>query len=784
MAAFSAHFRKSSRIILAAVPIALGSGLTVIHAPQASALSNVQRVSTLDTPYTDTGGNVWAARTGFEGGWMWGGPSADQDIAGTEDDALYRPEMVRPSAWRSAPLNAGTYQVTLKLREAWFDAPGRRVFEVKAEGTTQASDVDIFANVGKFKAYDKTLTVKVTDGRLDLDFVNAVDHVIVSAIEVKPYVDQSTSAESGDIKRMTVGSTALTDSTGRAWSPREGFSGGSHHEPAFLNDVKGTTDDDLYRPEYWGMSGWRFKVADGTYKVTLKLREAHWNGAGKRVFSVTSEGSNALTNVDIYKEAGFTTALDKSFTTTVTDGELTLAFKATADQPIVSAIRVTPMTASTPTPTPTSTQAPTPTPTQATTAEPALNPNVTLRPVDGGGPSYYGKFTNSLPTGDDFFPIAVWLESVSNTQDLALDKQAGLNTYAAITGGSNLALLSGSGMNVMAQHDLTGKGADALAGGWFLSDETDMWAGPGAAEWTGNWPGNGPICMPEGAECGYTVQQRISAATPADGKARWANYGKGILFWQNDKDAARFVNEFQDIVSADAYWFTDNNICSTWEGGRFLNPTSPRPLTEAECRQPSNYGATVKKVRSLVSPAGSKPVWAFVELGHPSGDNSWPTATPNQVKAGVWSSVIAGARGIVYFNHSFAGKCVSYHILRDSCYSATRAAVTAVNAQITQLAPVLNSPDAVGFVTSAAELDTLVKSTKGDVYLFTQSTSTNTKTLSIATACSADATVEVVGENRMVKMTAGKITDSFTTDNPTHVYKITGGAKLCGIPTS
>ena len=50
--------------------------------------------------------------------------------------------------------------------------------------------------------------------------------------------------------------------------------------------------------------------------------------------------------------------------------------------------------------------------------------------------------------------------------------------------------------------------------------------------------------------------------------------------------------------------------------------------------------------------AGSKPVWAVVELGHPFSESDWPTITPAQVRAAVWQSLIAGARGIVYFNHS------------------------------------------------------------------------------------------------------------------------------------
>ena len=785
MPAFTARSKKAHSAFLVIASLTFSAAFAAANAQSVTAATATQRVSVLDVPYTDAAGNVWAARTGFEGGWTWAGPSASQDIAGTVDDALYRPELVRMAAWRSAPLPADTYQVTLKLREAWYGAPGQRVFDVKAEGVNQLTAVDIYAGAGRFTAYDKTFLVKVTDGTLDLEFVNVDDNAIVSAIEVKPYV--APVAADGAF-RMTVQSTALTDGAGRTWAARSGFTGGSFYLPPHVQDVAGTTDDNLYRPEYWGLTGWRRRLAHGSYTITLRLREARWNAPGKRVFDVVAEGKTVLTGLDIYREAGAVTALDKSFPVTVTDGELTLGFTARADLPAVSAIQVTP--AATPTPTP----EPEPTPVGQPTAEPTPTPtpttapndasNVTLRPVDGGGPSYYGRFATPLPSAPTYFPIGVWLAGVPDATALAKDKQAGINLYAGLAGNTDYALLATSGMGVLAQHDLAAAGAANVANGWFLSDEADMWAGPGEAAWTGNWPGNGQVCLPDGADCGYTVQREVAARTPNDGRLRWSNYGKGILFWQRDADAGRFVNDYQDVVSADAYWFTDNAICSTWEGGRFLFPSAPRALTQAECRRPANYGALVRRVRSLVSPAGSKPVWAYVELGHPSGDPAWPTATPSQVKAAVWSSVIAGARGIVYFNHSFGGNCVSYNILRDPCYAATRTTVAAVNAQLTELAPVLNGPDVHGLVVDAPQLDTLVKSHQGDLYVFAQSTSTTSQSQSIATSCRLETTAVGLGESRSVPVTAGTITDSYRTDEPTHIYKIAGGSTRCAVPSS
>ena len=108
-------------------------------------------------------------------------------------------------------------------------------------------------------------------------------------------------------------------------------------------------------------------------------------------------------------------------------------------------------------------------------------------------------------------------------------------------------------MHVLAQHgEWTSRSGDAGAGaiaGWELHDEVDMELGP---------------------DEGYEEVQRILAGLPADGRLRYSNYGKGVMFWETDAQAAKFINDFQDIVSVDTYWFTDLNICGASEGGGFF----------------------------------------------------------------------------------------------------------------------------------------------------------------------------------------------------------------------
>jgi hypothetical protein len=395
-----------------------------------------------------------------------------------------------------------------------------------------------------------------------------------------------------------------------------------------------------------------------------------------------------------------------------------------------------------------------------------------LRPVDGG-PDYYGKFRSSLPSSASFFPISVWQEGVGTKADTDLDQDVGLNTYLAPTDNSDLGVIAAAGMySISSSPDQDGP----ATAGWFLADEADMWGGPGSAAWTGRYPGMGDVCSPADGKCGYSIQQAMIKQFPNDGRLRFSNYGKGVTFWETEKEAARFVNEFQDVVSADNYWLTDQNICGPSEGGSYFGI---RTLAPGECHRPSNYGRTVDYVRRLVSPAGSKPVWSFVEVGTPGGGSDPLTAKPAQIVAAVWSSIIHGARGIAYFNHSFGGTCPSPHVLREPCYAETRAAVKRVNSQIKVLAPVLNAPFADAVVKGSGGVDVSTKWYDGNFYVFAGSNQVGGQTATFSMPCVGDARVTVLNENRVLAAKKGTFSDRFADGNAVHIYRIDGGSS-CG----
>jgi hypothetical protein len=376
-----------------------------------------------------------------------------------------------------------------------------------------------------------------------------------------------------------------------------------------------------------------------------------------------------------------------------------------------------------------------------------------LRQVDGG-PRYYGRFSNALPSNRSYFPIGVWLECLNNRGNVNLDKDVGLNVYVAVctTGQSALNLARANAMRVINEYDWPfAPGPGSETAGHLLGDELDMTRGP--------------------AGCAET--RRRNGTLRADGRFRHSNYGKGVLFWQTDAEAACFVNA-QDLVSTDAYWFTDNNLCGRSEGGG-----EPGVVKANNCHVAANYGWQVNRVRSLVSPARSKPVWAFVEVGHPMSEDHWPSITPPQIRAAVWHSLIAGARGIIYFNHSFGGPCNTQHALREPCYASARATVKATNRQIKALAPVLNAP----FVTSrwrhSRATKAMVKWQGGHFYVFAGSAGA-AATGSFSIPCVGNATARVVGENRKIPVRRGSFRDSFADGNAVHIYRIDGNS-ACGL---
>lgn len=384
-----------------------------------------------------------------------------------------------------------------------------------------------------------------------------------------------------------------------------------------------------------------------------------------------------------------------------------------------------------------------------------------------GGPGYYQKFPQAVAAGwsdPNFFPVGVWYESVLTQSDVDKDRAVGLNSYFELTPNSDVDLLRRNRMTAVSSTQIPGAGDETV--GWLLTDEPDMWAGPGDAPWTGEYPGYGEICEPASAKCGYTVLRELQGRFPQDGRMRYANYGKGVFLWYTDAEVAAFVNDFTQVVSTDIYWYTDPNICG--EAERFLS------LSPALCRLAANYGAVIDRQRELDSLDGKRqPIFGFVENGLPFTKGGGRAITGDQLKGAVMNSLIHEARGILYFNHNFEGDCQTQHVFREPCGDLVRPAATQVNKQIAELAPVLNT-QSYEYVLNP-QLDSMLKSHDGFHYVFAMVGRGNPApgTYEMTLPNGIDAThAEVLFENRTVPISEGRISDGFEAESSYHIYKI------------
>ena len=150
--------------------------------------SNIAFATKAGGQYTDQSGVLYRADTDYSGGSTVATPAK---ISGTVDGPLY--QRVRYGNFSyNIPLASGNYTVTLKFAEIYWNTAGRRVFDVKMQGQTVISNLDIFSHVGRNAAYGVSIPVNVTNGVLNIQFTSIVDYACVSAIVVQAGTEQVT----------------------------------------------------------------------------------------------------------------------------------------------------------------------------------------------------------------------------------------------------------------------------------------------------------------------------------------------------------------------------------------------------------------------------------------------------------------------------------------------------------------------------------------------------------------------------------------------------------------
>jgi hypothetical protein len=414
---------------------------------------------------------------------------------------------------------------------------------------------------------------------------------------------------------------------------------------------------------------------------------------------------------------------------------------------------------------------------------------------------------------DGHILLGSWLEEPLDATEVAYDRAAGENIYWNLAGFGHTCngapcvasykIIRNAGMHVSAPGITPDSGPESVA--YEGTDEADMNFGPG---W-GAWNKADDRCDSVGSKCGYSVARWFYTGQPAsvgspgyptDSTVKQQGFGKGVLFWETSKQAAEFLR-FTDILSADSYWMTDSSLRLASQGGCALFPNNPvicgdgggQGLTEARQQLPANYAYNVTKLEKLQLMNGtSKPVVVDVETGCPFRHSDECT-TPSAMTAAAWHALIAGARGILWFQHNFGGPCFDLRTIIDGSNPASGTyncrqtsgvtlhdmviALTKFNSEVNHLNAILLSPFANGYVSSKGDVSYMTKYSNGRFYIFAASGKPgipppdNQKvTFSIAGAHNCHVTV--LNDSRSIPVMNGKFNDFFNNADSVHIYRV------------
>ena len=137
---------------------------------------------------------------------------------------------------------------------------------------------------------------------------------------------------------INAGGSAYTATDGTKFTTDQLVSGGRTFTSSA--SISGTDDDPVFQSERYGNFSYELPVANGSYQVTLLLAEVYFSAPNKRVFDVSLEGQERLSNVDLFALVGKDAAYSVTETVEVTDGNLSIAFSADVNNAKLSGLLV------------------------------------------------------------------------------------------------------------------------------------------------------------------------------------------------------------------------------------------------------------------------------------------------------------------------------------------------------------------------------------------------------------------------------------------------------------
>ena len=321
--------------------IAVASGYSTSGV--ATATYSITTSTNADVVDINAGGGAaapYAADEDFTGGSESSTTAAinTSQVANPAPQAVYQSERFGDFTYTIPNLTPGaTYTVNLHFAEIYWTAAGKRQFNVLINGIQVLTNFDVFAAAGGediaiVKSFAATAS---SSGAITIQFTTgAADLPKVSGIEIsQPVTDLAIDAGGG--------------ASGK-WLADEDFTGGSESSTAAAINTSQVTNpapQAVYQSERFG--DFTYTIPNLTpgagYTVNLHFAEIYWTAAGKRQFNVLINGTQVLTNFDVFATAGGEDiAIVKSFAATASSsGAITIQFTTgAADLPKVSGIEV------------------------------------------------------------------------------------------------------------------------------------------------------------------------------------------------------------------------------------------------------------------------------------------------------------------------------------------------------------------------------------------------------------------------------------------------------------
>jgi len=234
---------------------------------------------------------------------------------------------------------------------------GSRVFNVSVNGTLDLTNFDVYNTAGGANKAIREQFPATADanGNVTIQFTSDTDNAMVSGIEL---YDGTLPALPTPPPPATVSSAYIAaggSAVGNFVADTD-FLGGTPYSSSAAVDTSGVANpapEAVYQNARYGNFTYSVpNLAPNTnYNVQLDFNELYWGtslasgvgGVGSRVFNVAINGTQVLTNFDIYATAGGANkAVAQNFTATSdANGTITVQFSSLLDNAMVSGIEVT-----------------------------------------------------------------------------------------------------------------------------------------------------------------------------------------------------------------------------------------------------------------------------------------------------------------------------------------------------------------------------------------------------------------------------------------------------------